>query len=149
MTSTTDHDRVYRELRFRVEAFYKERESLMPERLKDDNFYRMYREHLKRDHTVEELRANADAIIKMLGEVAQEMKRDQLEEVQRLEKEATLKRENLAKQNTEPYHDLESAIIYFKAKADEIRKLEISEEDKEMLLLKLNEKRAATLDELL
>ncbi len=45
------------------------------------------------------------------------------------------------------YHDLESAIMYFNGKAQKIDELPINEDEKEMLLIKLQEKRERVLDD--
>ncbi len=50
-------------------------------------------------------------------------------------------------ENQPDYHDLESAILYFNGKAQKIDKLPINEDEKEMLLIKLQEKRERILDE--
>jgi hypothetical protein len=47
------------------------------------------------------------------------------------------------------YHDLESAILFFNEKKEKIDQLPINEDEKEMLLMKLQEKRERILDELI
>jgi hypothetical protein len=147
--SKEKHDLVYRKLRFKVESFFKQHEPFMPSRLQGQNFYRIYNEHLKPEHSIEELQVNADSIILMINRVSREEQKRQLDDAQRQEQEAIRKRAELAAQNEKPYDDLQSAIIYFKKRADEIRALDIDEQDQEMLLVRLDEKRALVLDELI
>ena len=45
------------------------------------------------------------------------------------------------------YHDLTSAILYFKKREREIKALDLESQDKEMLLIRLAEKRSKVLDE--
>ena len=147
--SKEKHDLVYRKLRFKVEAFFKEHETFMPSRLQGGSFYRIYNEHLKPEHSIEELQTNAESIISMLKKVSHEEQKRRRTEAQRQEQEAIRKRAELAAQNEKPYEDLQSAILYFKERSDEIRALDIDEQDKEMLLVRLDEKRALVLDELI
>lgn len=121
----------------------------MPSRLQGGSFYRIYNEHLKPEHSIEELQTNAESIISMLKKVSHEEQKRRRTEAQRQEQEAIRKRAELAAQNEKPYEDLQSAILYFKERSDEIRALDIDEQDKEMLLVRLDEKRALVLDELI
>ena len=75
--------------------------------------------------------------------------RQQREEAERerQQKERNARRRLEAEKNTPEYSDLETAISFFSKKAKKINELDIDEDEKEMLLIKLQEKKEQAMEE--
>jgi len=74
---------------------------------------------------------------------------DYMEAKKQKEKETQSKLQQQEQEPEEKFHDLQSAIYYFKKKSEEINQLPINEEERELFMMKLNEKRERVLEELL
>ena len=124
------------EARFRLVLLHQTLKSWLSTNWAWPIFEKFLEQHINNKNSIE-LRAFEDHTARILNEDAVRNKKRAAVQVQ-VEKVVV---------NTPPHYDLKSAILYFKERERKIVSLDLESQDKEMLLIRLAEKRSRVLDQ--